>query len=102
MGGRPDRAPGEAVNGGIQLSSTFYVGGENNYGRYNNETWRDLESVLGKLASTYLRIWISGGYCSFGFDSWWWQIRDPNRFVFGNWRIDCRVRKKGSDKTNLG
>jgi hypothetical protein len=22
MGGRPDRAPGEAVNGGIQLSST--------------------------------------------------------------------------------
>ena len=32
MGGRPDRTPGKAVNGGIQLSSTFYVGGENNYG----------------------------------------------------------------------
>ena len=60
MGGRPDRAPGEAVNGGIQLSSTFFVGGENNYGRYNNETWQDLESVLGKLENGQALIYASG------------------------------------------
>ena len=60
MGGRPDRTPGKAVNGGIQLSSTFYVGGENNYGRYNNETWQDLESVLGKLENGQALIYASG------------------------------------------
>ena len=58
--GRPDREPGGAIIGGISVSTTYRVGGEYTYGRSDNDTWKDLEAVLGSLESGQALVFSSG------------------------------------------
>lgn len=58
--GRPEREPGGAIIGGISVSTTFRAGGEYIYGRSDNDTWKDLESVLGALESGKALVFSSG------------------------------------------
>ena len=47
--GRPERAPGAAVNVPVTFTSTFVAGGGTSYARTSNPTWEALEEVLGAL-----------------------------------------------------
>jgi cystathionine gamma-synthase len=58
--GRPEREPGGAIIGGIAVSTTFRAGGEYIYGRSDNDTWKDLESVLGALEEGRALVFSSG------------------------------------------
>jgi cystathionine gamma-synthase len=58
--GRPEREPGGAIIGGISVSTTFRAGGEYIYGRSDNDTWKDLEAVLGVLESGKALVFSSG------------------------------------------
>ena len=58
--GRPEREPGGAIIGGISVSTTFRAGGEYIYGRSDNDTWKDLEAVLGALESGKALVFSSG------------------------------------------
>ncbi len=58
--GRPEREPGGAIIGGISVTTTFRAGGEYIYGRSDNDTWKDLESVLGALESGKALVFSSG------------------------------------------
>lgn len=58
--GRPEREPGGAIIGGIAVTTTFRAGGEYIYGRSDNDTWRDLEAVLGALEHGRALVFSSG------------------------------------------
>ena len=58
--GRPEREPGGAIIGGISVSTTFRAGGEYIYGRSDNDTWKDLEAVLGALEAGRALVFSSG------------------------------------------
>lgn len=58
--GRPEREPGGAIIGGIAVTTTFRAGGEYIYGRSDNDTWRDLEAVLGALEQGRALVFSSG------------------------------------------
>jgi cystathionine gamma-synthase len=58
--GRPEREPGGAIIGGISVSTTFRAGGEYIYGRSDNDTWKDLEAVLGVLEDGMALVFSSG------------------------------------------
>ena len=58
--GRPEREPGGAIIGGISVSTTFRAGGEYIYGRSDNDTWKDLEAVLGALEAGSALVFSSG------------------------------------------
>ena len=58
--GRPEREPGGAIIGGIAVTTTFRAGGEYIYGRSDNDTWRDLEAVLGALEYGRALVFSSG------------------------------------------
>lgn len=58
--GRPEREPGGAIIGGISVSTTFRAGGEYIYGRSDNDTWKDLEDVLGALEGGQALVFSSG------------------------------------------
>jgi cystathionine gamma-synthase len=58
--GRPEREPGGAIIGGISVSTTFRAGGEYIYGRSDNDTWEDLEAVLGALEAGRALVFSSG------------------------------------------
>jgi len=58
--GRPEREPGGAIIGGISVSTTFRAGGEYIYGRSDNDTWKDLEAVLGALEGGQALVFSSG------------------------------------------
>ncbi len=58
--GRPEREPGGAIIGGISVSTTFRAGGEYIYGRSDNDTWKDLEAVLGALEEGQALVFSSG------------------------------------------
>lgn len=58
--GRPEREPGGAIIGGIAVSTTFRAGGEYIYGRSDNDTWKDLEAVLGALEDGQALVFSSG------------------------------------------
>jgi cystathionine gamma-synthase len=58
--GRPEREPGGAIIGGISVTTTFRAGGEYIYGRSDNDTWKDLEAVLGALEHGRALVFSSG------------------------------------------
>ncbi len=58
--GRPEREPGGAIIGGISVSTTYRTGGEYIYGRSDNDTWKDLEDVLGALEDGRALVFSSG------------------------------------------
>jgi len=58
--GRPEREPGGAIIGGISVTTTFRAGGEYIYGRTDNDTWKDLEAVLGVLEAGKALVFSSG------------------------------------------
>lgn len=59
--GRPDVAPGAALNTGISLNSTFTAGGGLGYGRFGNETWQALESTITALEQGESTLAFSSG-----------------------------------------
>lgn len=58
--GRPEREPGGPIIGGISVSTTYRAGGEYIYGRSDNDTWKDLEAVLGALEAGRALAFSSG------------------------------------------
>ena len=58
--GRPEREPGGAIIGGISVTTTYRAGGEYIYGRSDNDTWKDLEAVLGALEEGRALVFSSG------------------------------------------
>ena len=58
--GRPPKGPDAPLNTPISLNSTFHAGGNVGYGRYGNETWTELENVIGALESGPSLIFSSG------------------------------------------
>ena len=58
--GRPEREPGAPIIGGIAVSTTYRAGGEYIYGRSDNDTWKDLEAVLGALEAGRALVFSSG------------------------------------------
>lgn len=58
--GRPEREPGGAIIGGISVTTTYRAGGEYIYGRSDNDTWKDLEAVLGALEVGRALVFSSG------------------------------------------
>jgi len=52
--------PGAAINPSIEMSSTFRLGGEQLYGRDDNDTWLAFESVLGALEGGTALSFASG------------------------------------------
>ena len=58
--GRPRRAPGAAVNVGLELTSTYLHEGEPAYGREGNATWAALEAALGALDGGTCTTFASG------------------------------------------
>jgi cystathionine gamma-synthase len=47
--GRPAREPDAPFNQPLVMASTYVAGGDMEYGRYGNETWRALESAIEEL-----------------------------------------------------
>lgn len=60
ISGRPESGPDTAINFPITLSSTFVAGGPVGYGRYGNETWSALESVISELEGGETLAFSSG------------------------------------------
>jgi cystathionine gamma-synthase len=58
--GRPAQAPDAPLNPPLVMASTYVAGGEMEYGRYGNETWEALESVLGQLEGGRALSFASG------------------------------------------
>jgi cystathionine gamma-synthase len=59
--GRPQPAPGAALNPAISLNSTFTAGGEIGYGRFGNETWSALEATITELEHGTSTLAFSSG-----------------------------------------
>jgi cystathionine gamma-synthase len=58
--GRPSQTPDAPLNAPLVMASTYVAGGEMEYGRYGNETWEALESVLGQLEGGRALSFASG------------------------------------------
>jgi cystathionine gamma-synthase len=60
VAGRPDRAPDAPFNEPVTFASTYYAGGQMEYGRYGNPTWAAFEQALGALEGGQARAFASG------------------------------------------
>jgi cystathionine gamma-synthase len=58
--GRPPQTPDAPLNTPLVMASTYVAGGEMEYGRYGNQTWEALESVLGQLEGGRALSFASG------------------------------------------
>jgi cystathionine gamma-synthase len=58
--GRPAGTPDAPLNPPLVMASTYVAGGEMEYGRYGNDTWEALESVLGELEGGRALSFASG------------------------------------------
>ena len=58
--GRPEHEPDSPLNPPLVLASTYVAGGETEYGRYGNPTWRAFEDVLGRLEGGRALAFSSG------------------------------------------
>jgi cystathionine gamma-synthase len=58
--GRPAHAPDAPFNVPLVMASTYVAGGEIEYGRYGNETWRALESAIEQLEGGRALAFASG------------------------------------------
>jgi cystathionine gamma-synthase len=58
--GRPPHEPDSPLNPPLVLASTYVAGGETEYGRYGNPTWRAFEDVLGRLEGGRALAFSSG------------------------------------------
>jgi cystathionine gamma-synthase len=47
--GRPPHEPDQPLNTPITMAATYVAGGDREYGRYDNPTWRAFEDALGDL-----------------------------------------------------
>jgi cystathionine gamma-synthase len=58
--GRPAPTPDAPFNTPLVMASTYVAGGEMEYGRYGNETWRALESAIERLEGGRALAFASG------------------------------------------
>jgi cystathionine gamma-synthase len=58
--GRPEHVPDNPLNPPLVMASTYVAGGETEYGRYGNPTWRAFEDVLGRLEGGRALAFSSG------------------------------------------
>jgi len=58
--GRPEHLPDSPLNPPLVLASTYVAGGDTEYGRYGNPTWRAFEDVLGRLEGGRALAFSSG------------------------------------------
>jgi cystathionine gamma-synthase len=58
--GRPPREPDAPLNVPLVMASTYVAGGEMEYGRYGNETWRALEAAIEQLEGGRAIAFASG------------------------------------------
>lgn len=58
--GRPAHEPDNPLNAPLVLASTYVAGGQTEYGRYGNPTWRAFEDVLGRLEGGRALAFSSG------------------------------------------
>ncbi|HEX3826297.1 MAG TPA: PLP-dependent aspartate aminotransferase family protein [Sporichthyaceae bacterium] len=60
IAGRPERQPDAPLNHPLVMASTYVAGGELEYGRYGNPTWRAFETALGGLEGGHGLAYPSG------------------------------------------
>ncbi len=60
VAGRPERQPDAPLNHPLVMASTYVAGGELEYGRYGNPTWRAFETALGGLEGGHALAYPSG------------------------------------------
>src|SRR5918994_6466173 len=58
--GRPPHEPDAPLNEPITMASTYVAGGDREYGRYANPTWRAFEEALGALEGGRALAFASG------------------------------------------
>ena len=58
--GRPPHEPDQPFNTPITMASTYVAGGDLEYGRYDNPTWRAFEDALGDLEGGRCLAFASG------------------------------------------
>jgi hypothetical protein len=58
--GRPEHLPDSPLNPPLVMASTYVAGGETEYGRYGNPTWRAFEDALGRLEGGRALAFSSG------------------------------------------
>ncbi|MET0840411.1 MAG: PLP-dependent transferase [Marmoricola sp.] len=58
--GRPPHEPDQPLNTPITMASTYVAGGDMEYGRYDNPTWRAFEEALGDLEGGRCLSFASG------------------------------------------
>jgi cystathionine gamma-synthase len=58
--GRPAPEPDAPLNPPLVMASTYVAGGETEYGRYGNQTWRALESAIEQLEGGLAISFASG------------------------------------------
>ena len=58
--GRPPHEPDQPFNTPITMASTYVAGGDMEYGRYDNPTWRAFEEALGDLEGGRCLAFSSG------------------------------------------
>ncbi len=58
--GRPPRLPDQPLNEPLVMASTYVAGGDLEYGRYGNKTWRALEDAIGALEGGRALSFASG------------------------------------------
>jgi cystathionine gamma-synthase len=58
--GRPAHEPDQPFNTPITMASTYVAGGDQEYGRYDNPTWRAFEEALGGLEGGRCLAFSSG------------------------------------------
>jgi cystathionine gamma-synthase len=64
--GRPPREPDAPFNPPLVMASTYVAGGEIEYGRYGNETWRALESAIEELEGGGRALAFASGMAAAG------------------------------------
>jgi cystathionine gamma-synthase len=60
VAGRPERAPDAPFSEPVTFASTYYAGGQLEYGRYGNPTWSAFEDAVGALEGGQARAFSSG------------------------------------------
>ncbi|WP_435203397.1 trans-sulfuration enzyme family protein [Janibacter sp. GS2] len=58
--GRPERAPGAALNPPVTFTSTYIADGPTNYARVDNPTWTPFEEAVGGLEGGEALLYSSG------------------------------------------
>ena len=58
--GRPPHEPDQPLNTPITMAATYVAGGDMEYGRYDNPTWRAFEEALGELEGGRCLSFASG------------------------------------------